>query len=121
MRTGTFHFFGKDYLCCFSAQVTTRLEAMHLKLSDLENLADSDAPVGTVLTILACMIDAGNNYAKLAGIDNPGTLSYDDLCAGLDITDLTDVVHLISEVVRGERHVIAEPPKNAEAPETAPR
>lgn len=113
MRTGKFEFYGKEYLVCMSNLVTTRMETQHIKLEELDK---SDAPVSTVLRVLSFMIEAGDAYAKLIGMENPGVLTYEQLCVGLDVGDLIDIVHLIRDVVQGERHVEADPPKKAGAP-----
>ena len=113
MRTGRFDFYGKSYLITFSARVNAALEAEGIRL---DRLAENDTPVSSIVKILAHMIDAGDRYAKLSGIDNPGTVDYDTLLDGLDLPDIQRIPALIAEVAQGERNVEATPPKNAGAP-----
>ena len=113
MRTGKFDFYGKTYLITFSARVNAALEAEGIRLDDLQKSA---MPVTTVVKLLSFMIDAGDRYAKLSGIDNPGTVSYDTLLDGLELPDIQKVPQLLSQVIAGERNVEADPPKNAGDP-----
>lgn len=113
MRTGKFDFYGKTYLLTFSARTNASLEAEGIRL---DRLNSSDTPVSSMVRVLYYMIDAGSRYAKLAGIDNPGTVDYDTLLDGLDTPDLQQLPGLIAEVMEGERNVEATPPKNAGAP-----
>ena len=113
MRTGKFDFYGKSYLITFSARVNAALEAEGIRL---DRLAENDMPVSSIVKILTHMIDAGDRYAKLSGIENPGTVDYDTLLDGLDLPDIQRIPALIAEVAQGERTVEATPPKNAGAP-----
>lgn len=113
MRTARYHFAGKDYLVCMSAYVTTHMEAEHISLEDIDR---SEATTTTVLKVLSFMIEAGDAYAKMFGFENPGTVSFEQLCIGTDIADFNKITKLIGEVVRGDRNVEAEEPKKAEAP-----
>lgn len=114
MRTGKFEFYGKTYLLTFSARVSAALEADGIQLEALEKSA---APVTTIVKMLAYMIDAGDRYAKMNGIENPGTVPVDQLLDGMDLVELQQKVpRLLADIVAGERNVEAEPPKNADAP-----
>ena len=113
MRTGKFEFCGKTYLLVFSARVNTALEAEGISMSELEK---GGMPVTNLMRLLYHMIDAGARYAKLSGIENPGTVSYDDLLDGMDLADMEKIPQMLAQVVSGERKVEAEPPKNADAP-----
>ena len=46
------------------------------------------------------MIDAGDRYAKIEGIDNPGTISYDELVDTLGVDEYQDVFGAIAEAVQ---------------------
>jgi len=113
MRTGKFRFYGKEYLLTFSARVNAALEAEGIRLEELEK---SNTPVTTVVKLLAYMIDAGDRYAKLNGIENPGTVPFDTLLDGMDLEDIQQIPKLLAEVANGERNVEAEAPKNGNAP-----
>lgn len=113
MRTGKFSFYGKDYLITFSARVQYALEAEGISL---EQLQESKMPVTQVVKMLSYMIDAGDRYAKMNGIENPGTISFDELLDGLDMPDISEIPKILAAVISGERNVEAEPPKNANAP-----
>lgn len=113
MRTGKFEFYGKTYLLTFSARVNAALEADGIRL---DQLTQNAMPVTTVVKLLSYMIDAGDRYAKLNGIENPGTVSFDALLDGMDLPDIQKIPALLAEVASGERNVEADPPKNAGAP-----
>lgn len=113
MRTGKFEFYGKTYLLTFSARVNAALEAEGIKLEKLEQ---SDTPVTTVVKLLSFMIDAGDRYAKMNSIENPGTVPFDTLLDGLELADIQKIPALLAEVASGERNVEAEAPKNGNAP-----
>lgn len=113
MRTGKFEFYGKTYLLTFSARVNAALEADGIKLDQLEH---SDTPVTTVVKLLSFMIDAGDRYAKMNGIENPGVVPFDTLLDGLELADIQKIPALLADVAQGERNVEAEPPKNGGAP-----
>lgn len=113
MRTGKFDFYGKSYLITFNARVNAALEAEGIRL---DRLAENDTPVSSIVRILSHMIDAGDRYARMNGIENPGTVDYDTLLDGLDMPDIQKLPALIAEVAKGERNVEADPPKNAGAP-----
>lgn len=114
MRTGKFEFYGKTYLLTFSARVSAALEADGIRLEELQHSA---TPVTTILKLLCYMIDAGDRYAKMNGIENAGVVTMDQLMDGMDLVDLQQKVpRILAEVVAGERHVEAEAPKNAGAP-----
>lgn len=113
MRTGHYEFYGKSYLIVFSARVNAAMEAEGIRFEDLQT---SHAPVSSIVKILSFMIDAGDRYAKLNGIENPGTVSYDLLLDGLGMEEMDKIPGQIASVISGERNVEAEPPKNAGAP-----
>lgn len=113
MRTGKFNFYGKDYLITFSARVQYALEAEGISL---EALQESKTPVTEVVKMLSYMIDAGDRYAKMNGIENPGVVSFDTLLDGLDLPDIQKIPPLLASVIQGERKVEAEPPKKTGAP-----
>ncbi len=118
MRTGTIKLRGKTYLVCISARVMIALEE---KMG-----AEADTALEHVLTgqeskqlfwLLAQMIDAGDRYAKLEGLDNPGTVSEEEL---IDLVGLDDLQNLfrdtaVAAAVSTKQKVETRAPKNAEA------
>ena len=115
MRTAKAKIHGKEYLICFSTRVLMALE---------ERDGDSSAGLGKIMKtqkvsdvfwLLAQMIDAGDRYAKIEGIDNPGTISYDELVDTLGVDEYQDVFGAITEAVqKGTKpEVQTKPAKNA--------
>lgn len=86
MRTGKITVKGQEYMTCLSTRVLVALE---------ERGGDADKELARIMQgrkladlfwLLAQMIDAGDRYAKMEGMENPGSLSLDELmdCMGPD-------------------------------------
>ena len=121
MRTGKITIGGKDYITCLSTRVLVALE---------EGGGDADQELarimqgrklGDLFWLLAQMIDAGDRYAKLEGLDNPGSLTLDAImdCMGPD--DYEAMTGAMAETVKaGTTSTVEAKPgkgsrKNAEA------
>lgn len=115
MRTAKAKIHGKEYLICFSTRVLMALEERDGDSSaGLEKIMKTQK-VSDVFWLLAQMIDAGDRYAKIEGIDNPGTISYDELVDTLGVDEYQDVFGAITEAVqKGTKpEVQTKPAKNA--------
>lgn len=103
MRTAKMSVDGREYLLCFSGRVIRNvtekfgsLPAMYEAFSQEEQEKSLDAAVW----VLSQMIQAGDRYAKLNGLENPGMLSFDDLYDLFDINDFTGIYSKIKETIR---------------------
>ena len=103
MRTAKMSVDGREYLLCFSGRVIRNvtekfgsLPAMYEAFSQDEQEKSLDAAVW----VLSQMIQAGDRYAKLNGLENPGKLSFDDLYDLFDINDFTGIYSKIKETIR---------------------
>ena len=115
MRTTKAKIHGKEYLICFSTRVLMALEERDGDSSaGLEKIMKTQK-VSDVFWLLAQMIDAGDRYAKIEGIDNPGAISYDELVDTLGVDEYQDVFGAITEAVqKGTKpDVQTKPAKNA--------
>ena len=120
MRTAKAKIHGKEYLICFSTRVLMALEEREGDISaGLEKIMKTQK-VSDVFWLLAQMIDAGDRYAKIEGIDNPGTISYDELVDTLGVDEYQDVFGAIAEAVqKGTKpDVQTKPVKNAKTTRT---
>lgn len=105
MRTGVFEIEGKKYCACLSTRVIVDLENRNGRTSDEElNEILGSGKVEGLIWLLQKMIAAGDRYCKKNGIDNPGTLTMDDLLDGLDLDGCKDMIAgLIVSVSNGSK------------------
>ena len=114
MRTAKMSVDGREYLLCFSGRVIRNvtekfgsLPAMYEAFSQEEQEKSLDAAVW----VLSQMIQAGDRYAKLNGLENPGKLSFDDLYDLFDINDFTGIYSKIKETIRsGKQQTVTAAP-----------
>ena len=116
MRTSTFQFRGRDYLLCLSTRVLMEMEEEGLSIEQM--LGGDGKRVTTTFKVLEKMIRAGDTYAKLEGIENPGTVTLDELIDRTSPEDYDAMFAAVAAAAKGERNVEAEPGKNAEATQT---
>lgn len=105
MRTGTFHFRGKDYLMVMNTRVLMGMEEKGLSL---ESLTDGGSQITALFTMLHLMVGAGDRYAKLEGLENAGTLSLDEIIDYTSPDDYADLMNMVTEIAVGDRHVEVE-------------
>lgn len=120
MRTAKAKIHGKEYLICFSTRVLMALEEREGDGSaGLEKIMKTQK-VSDIFWLIAQMIDAGDRYAKIEGIDNPGTISYDELVDTLGVDEYQGVFGAITEAVqKGTKpEVQTKPAKNAKTTRT---
>ena len=100
MRTGKITVNGLDYITCLSTRVLVALEGRGGGADkELAPIVGS-ANLSDLFWLLAQMIDAGNRYAKLEGLENPGTLSLDDLLDTMGPDDYEGMTTAMTETVR---------------------
>ena len=114
MRTAKIDIDGKSYLLCFSGRVIRNVserfggvQEMYTALGDYDQVKSLDAAVW----VLSQMIQAGDRYAGLNGLDNPGSLTFDQLYDLFDIQDFVGLYGKIKETITsgGARTVAAKP------------
>lgn len=102
MRISYINLLGKDYPLCFSLAATEKLTEKFGSLEKMqeEMSANSVKAIGIVLDIL---MEAGQRYCKVAGIECPEPLP----CRAADIIDLSDpsAVNGIIGAMSAEREV----------------
>lgn len=125
MRTGKINIKGKEYMTCLSARVLRSLE---------ERGGDADKELarimqgrklGDLFWLLAQMIDAGNRYAEMEKLENPGALTLDELLDSLGPDDFEIMTVALADTVKaGTTPTVEAQPakgkgKNAEARQVA--
>ena len=80
---------GKDYPLCWSLAATRKITD---KFGSIEKAQEemSKNSVGAICTILDILIEAGQNYCKVAGIDCPPPLP----CSAADLIDMSDTASI---------------------------
>ena len=128
MRTAKIDIDGKFYLLCFSGRVLRNVserfggvQEMYTALGDDDQVKSLDAAVW----VLSQMIQAGDRYADLNGLYNPGSLTFDQLYDLFDIQDFVGLYGKIKETITsgGARTVDAKPdeePKGKKKDDAAP-
>lgn len=86
---------GKPYDLCFSNRVLMRLEQEKL---------DPETTLGS-LTMLSCMMEAGDKLARMEGREPHGFLSVDDLADTLGPDDLLALMADMKRAQDGDRNV----------------
>lgn len=115
MRTGKVTVHGKEYLLCFSTRVLMALE---------EREGDSDKALMRILNehkitdlfwLLSQMIDAGDRYAKIEGIENPGKLTVDELADIVGVDEYENMFASITKAIGAgnKQNIKIKPSKNA--------
>ena len=102
MRTGSININGKTYLLCFSARVMrdcverygdiTGIDKALSEGSDIEKFNES-------LWLLSKMMEAGEKYARIEGVENPRALTEDELLDSMDIGSMTDMASNIKKTI----------------------
>ena len=90
MKTGTIEIAGKTYITCLSTRVVMNLQKKG-KLEDVLADVEKSEDLSTIMELIYMLIDAGDRYAKLAGLDNPPLMSFDDMVDVLGIDDLANM------------------------------
>lgn len=120
MRTAKLTLNGVEHLLCFSVRtvraVSDRYGGLD-KMNEAFSGGDTAKLLDESLWMLAAMMDAGDRYAKLNGLDNPPPVSYEDMYDLVGMDDLENLKGKVFETISIGRSttVEVEPPKNAGA------
>lgn len=105
MRTVQITIGGKEYLMVNSLQAVI----------DIDELPKIMSPLRRTLKTIEILLNAGYAWAKKQGKDALVPPTFDQLSEDYDIDALLEWKESINEVMTGERHVEAKPPKKDEA------
>lgn len=115
MRTGKVIVGGKEYLTCFSTRVLMRVEEEKGETAHewLQKMIENQS-VGDMFWLLAQLIDAGDRYAKLEGLDNPGAIDFEALIDTVGVDDYATMFAAVVETVKNGQtpNVRTKPEKN---------
>ena len=112
MRYSRLNICDKDYMLVMSTRIIAHYEEMG---KDISSILD-EGGVSGIMDLLQRMIEAGDRYAKMEGMDNPGTLTLDEILDVFGPDDYRRIILTVSEAVTGKRNVEAEvDPKNADS------
>lgn len=100
MRTATVKINNKEYLVCFSTRVLLAIEEREGDSEKGLQRILSDGKASDLFWLLAQMIDAGDRYAKIEGIDNAGKISYDDLLDTVGVGEYSEMFAAVAEAVK---------------------
>ena len=117
MRTAKMSVDGREYLLCFSGRVirnVTEKFGSLLAMYEAFGQEEQEKSLDAAVWVLSQMIQAGDRYAKLNGLENPGKLSFDDLYDLFDINDFTGIYSKIKETIRsGKQQTVTAVPDNS--------
>ena len=118
MRTGKIKIGDKEYLGCFSTRVLANVED-YTGMSFETGLKDilEKKSIKDIIWFVSQLINAGDRYAKMEGIDNPGTLDEDEIYDIVGVDGYEDVFGSIGEIVKAgtKPEIGLKPTKNAKA------
>ena len=117
MRTAKLTLDGVEHLLCFSART---VRAVSERYGGLDKMSDAFAGYDTAKTLdealwmLSAMMDAGDRYAKLSGLENPPPVSYEDMYDLCGMDDMENLKDKVFETIANSKSttVEVEPPKN---------
>ena len=116
MRTGKIKIGDKEYLGCFSTRVLANVED-YTGMSFETGLKDilEKKSIKDIIWFVSQLINAGDRYAKMEGIDNPGTLDEDEIYDLVGVDDYEDVFSEIGDIVKSgtKPEIELKPAKNA--------
>lgn len=122
MRTGKVIVGGKEYLTCFSTRVLMRVEEEKGEAAHewLQKMVENQS-VGDMFWLLTQLIDAGDRYAKLEGLDNPGTIAFENLIDIVGVDDYATMFAAVVETVKNGQtpNVRTKPGKNVKTTQGA--
>lgn len=117
MRTGKVTIHGKEYMLCFSTRVLMALEEREGDSTKGLQRIMKDEKVSDLFWLLEQMIDAGDRYAGIEGIANPGKLTVDQLADMVGVDEYETMFGAVAEAVKAGNAPTVEvkPSKNANA------
>lgn len=117
MRTSKLVINGKEYLLCMSNRVLVDLEQKGVSLEAF--LTDNNKTITNICWLLRRMSEAGRAYAAMAGLGDYKAIDENELLDASGSDDYDAYMEAIIQAANGDRHVEAEPPKNAETAHAA--
>lgn len=123
MRTGKVTIKEKEYLTCFSTRVLIDIEDKYGDSTEgLKGIVER-AKVSELFWLLSRLIDAGNRYAEMEGIENPGTLSEAQLIDSVGVDEYDAIFKdVVNTITAGTKHTIqTKPTKEAKNEKTTPQ
>lgn len=125
MRTATLTLDGVDHMLCFSARTVRAVSDRYGGLDKMnEAFTDGDTAklLDESLWMLSAMMDAGDRYARLNGLDNPPPVSYEDMYDLCGMDDLAKLRGKVFETIANSTGatVEVETPKNSGAAQGNP-
>lgn len=118
MRTEKIKIGEKEYLGCFSTRVLVDVED-YTGMSFADGINDilEKKSIKDIVWLISKLIEAGDRYAKMENIDNPGTLTEDDIYDCVGVEDYETMFIGVNEIVSAgvKTNIKLKPSKNAKA------
>ena len=111
MRTAKMTIDGREHLLCFSGRVLRNVTERFGGVREMYDAFHGDSPaecLDAAIWVLAQMIDAGDRYAELNGLENPGRYTPEDLYDLVDINDFSGIYGKIRETITSGRQQTVE-------------
>lgn len=105
MRTGKVTIDGKEYTIVRSLWASSKIEELPRDMGSIR----------AGMTIMAILLQAGYKLDKKNGEEPPQPPTLEELMEYHDDEDLAAWNPMVKAVMRGDRHVLAEPPKKKES------
>lgn len=117
MRTTHINVNGKEYMLCISTRVLLHIEEKYGDSDGGLKQIMSSRKLSDVVWLLSEMIDAGDRYAKMESVENPGTIPFDELLDRIGPDDYELMFKSIAEATKTGTTPTVEiqPQKNAKA------
>lgn len=120
MRTAKIELAGKEHALCFSARVVRACSERYGGIDHLNDHLSGDSVeknLDEAIWLIAQMMDAGDRYAKLSGMENPPAPTEEELYDLFGMDDFAGLRGKIAETITngGSSTVEAAPPKNVKA------
>lgn len=100
MKTGKITINGKEYITCLSTRVLIALEERGGNADKELSRIMKDAKLSDLFWLLAQMIDAGDRYAKLEGIENPGSITLEHLMDAMGPDDYEKLTEAMGATIK---------------------
>ena len=100
MRTGKIKIRDKEYIICFSTRVLIALEEREGDSTKGLQRILSENKMADLFWLLEQMIDAGDRYAKLEGLENPGRLALDEIIDAVGVDEYETIFGSVATAVK---------------------
>lgn len=120
MRIGTIGIDGKNHILCFSVRVVRHCTERYGSMSGLYEALSTENDLQALdeaLWLLTEMMQAGDKYAKMHGMDNAPCMTAEELEDACDISDFVQMKAAIMLTINNGKktNIEAESSPNAEA------